>query len=100
MQNTEAGDVAVPSGNRNDSFDLIVSDLASLVDHVQASIKLIEAAKAQDCAGEQELAEIVVLDDVTPLYAQAAAALDTCNTRLGAALRFLRNTKAPQASLV
>ncbi len=97
MQNAEAGDRAVPSENRNDSFYLIVSDLVSLIDRVQASIRLIEAATAQDCAGNQEFAEIVVLDDVTPLYTQAGAALGACNAGLSAALRFLLVTKSPPA---
>lgn len=97
MQNVEAGDAAVPSEDRNDSFYLIVSDLVSLIDHVQASIRLIETATAQDCVGNQEFAEIVVLDDVTPLYTQAGAALDACNTSLSAALRFLIEAKSPPA---
>ena len=97
MQNAEAGDAAVPFADRNESFYLIVSDLVSLIDHVQASIRLIEAAVAQDCAGNQEFAEIVILDDVTPLYTQAGAALGACNTSLSAALRFLVETKSPTA---
>lgn len=95
MQNAKAGEVAVPSEDRNDSFYLIVSDLVSLIDHVQASIKLIETAKAQECAGNQEFADIVVLDDVTPLYTRAGAALDACSSSLGAALQFLLESKAP-----
>jgi hypothetical protein len=97
MQIAEAGDAAVPSADRNDSFHLIVSDLVCLIDHVQANIRLIEAATAQDYAGNQEFAEIVVLDDVTPPSAQAGAALGACSTSLSAALRFLRETKSPPA---
>ena len=96
MQNAEAGDAAVPSESRND-FYLIVSDLVSPIDHVQASIRLIETATAQDCAGNQESVEIVMLDDVTPLYAQAGAALGACNTSRSAALRFLPEAKSPRA---
>ncbi len=99
MQSAKSGGAAVPSQVREDSFYLIVSDLVSLIDHVQASIKLIESAKAQGAAGDQEFADVVVLDDVTPLYAQASAALDACNLSLGAALQFLLDTEAtmPQA---
>jgi hypothetical protein len=97
MQNAEADDAAVPSADRNDSFYLTVSDLVSLIDHVQPSIRLIKAATAQDCAGNQEFVEIVVLDDVTPLYTQAGAALGACNASLSAALRFLLETKPPPA---
>ncbi|WP_407177959.1 hypothetical protein [Bradyrhizobium sp. STM 3562] len=94
MRNAKADDAAVPSEDRNDGFYLIVSDLVSLIDHVQASMKLIEAAKVQDCIGNQEFADVVVLDDVTPLYTQAEAALAACNTNLAAALQFLFETKA------
>lgn len=97
MQNAEAGDAAVPSEDRNDGFYMIVSDLVSLIDHVEASIKLIETAKAQGCSDDQEFAGIVVLDDVTPLYTQARAALDACNTSLNAALQFLLETEVPSA---
>ena len=97
MQNSEAGDAAVPFENRNDGLYLIVSDLVSLVDHVQASIRLIETATSQDCAGNQEFVEIVMLDDVTPLYALAGAALGACNTSLRAVLRFLLEVKSPRA---
>jgi hypothetical protein len=56
---------------------------------------LIEAAAARNRAGNQEFAEIVVLDDVGPLYTQPWAALDACNTSLSAALRFLIEIKSP-----
>lgn len=99
MQNAKAAHVAVPSEDRNDCFCLIVSDLVSLIDHVQASIKLIEAAKALDYVGNQEFADIVVLDDVTPLYVQAGAALDACNKSLSAALQFLLVAKTARAEV-
>ena len=37
-------------------------------------------------------ANIIVLDDVTPRYAKANAALNACNAGLGEALRFLLET--------
>ncbi len=38
-------------------------------------------------AGDREIgADIVVLDDITPRYAKATAALSACNTSLGVAL--------------
>ena len=45
----------------------IVSDLASLIEHVQASLRLIESAiDRESYLGDQEAADVVVLDDVTP----------------------------------
>ena len=89
MQNALAGDEVVPLDDRDEGFYMVVSDLVSLIDRVKASIKLIEAAQAQQGPSDPELADVVVLDDVTPLYAQASAALDACNASLSAALQFL-----------
>ena len=89
MQNAAMRDGAVPPEDRDEGFYLVVSDLVALIDRVQTSLKLIEVAKGQQRIGDQEYDDIVVLDDVTPLYTQAGAALDACNTSLSAALQFL-----------
>jgi len=39
MQNATGGGASVESGERNDSYRAIVSDLESLIEHVQASMK-------------------------------------------------------------
>jgi hypothetical protein len=95
MQNTAGGGTSVQSDDRNDSYRSIVSDLVSLIEHVQASMKLIESAIAGESPlGNQEVAaNVVVLDDVTPRYVKASAALNTCNAGLGIALHFLLDTK-------
>jgi hypothetical protein len=46
MQNAIAGDELVPLDDRDESFYLVVSDLVSLIDRVQTSIKLLETARA------------------------------------------------------
>jgi hypothetical protein len=96
MQNAAGSDAR--SDGRNDSYPSIVSDLASLMEHVQASIKLLDLAIARETSlGNQDVsANIVVLDDVTPRYAKANAALNACNAGLGIALHFLRDTKTPK----
>jgi hypothetical protein len=90
MQNA-ASDASTPSGGQNDSYNSIVSDLVSLIAHVQASIKQIETVIAAEAPlGDQEIsADVVVLDDVTPRYVKAGAALNTCHAGLGVALHFL-----------
>ena len=93
MQNAKAQDV-VPLDDRGEGFHVIVSDLASLIDRVQASMKLVETTRAEQPAADAELADVLVLDDVTPLYAQASAALDACNASLTAALQFLIQSTA------
>jgi hypothetical protein len=95
MQNSAEGGLPAASEGLDDSFASIVSNLVSLIQHIQASIELIETAIDQEQhAGDQEIgADIVVLDDVTPRYARATAALSTCNASVGVALQFLLETK-------
>jgi hypothetical protein len=92
MQNAAGSDA------QNDSYPSIVSDLASLIEHVQASMKLLELAIARESSlGNQDVsANVFVLDDVTPRYVKANAALNACNAGLGIALHFLRDTKTPK----
>ncbi len=62
-----------------------------LIEHVRASMKLIETAIAGAApSGDQEIAaNVVVLDDVTPRYVKARAALSACEAGLGVALHVL-----------
>jgi hypothetical protein len=94
MQNA-AGSASVHSDGRIDNFNSIVSDLVSLIAQVQTSMKLLESAIAGELPlGNQEIANnVVVLDDVTPRYVKAAAALNACNAGLGVALHFLLDSK-------
>jgi len=93
MQNA-ASEASTRSGSRNDNYNSIVSDLTSLITQVRTSLKLIEAAIAGEAPlGNQEIsANVVVLDDVTPCYVEANAALNTCRASLGVALHFLMDT--------
>jgi hypothetical protein len=94
MQNT-AGHGSLHSDNRNDCCSSIVSNLGSLVEQVRANMKLIESAIAGEASlGNQETtANIIVLDDVTPRYVRANAALNACNVGLGVALDLLRDVR-------
>jgi hypothetical protein len=91
MSNAAEDGASAQSGRRNDSYHSVVSDLVSLIEHVQASMKLIEAAIASEApVDDQEIAaNVVVLDDVTPRYVTANAALTACNAGLGGALHLL-----------
>jgi len=100
MQNSADRGLPAPSEGRNDSFASIISNLVSLIQNIEASIELIETAIDQGShASDQENADIVVLDDVTPRYAKATAALSACKASLGATMEFLLDTKTsgPQA---
>jgi hypothetical protein len=92
---SETGGVSARSDDRNDGDAPIVSELVSLIDHVRASMKLIESAIAMEPAlSDPEVsANVVALDDVTSRYQNARAALKTCNTSLEVTLHLLRDTK-------
>jgi hypothetical protein len=92
MQNA-ADHASVQPGDPSDNIIAILSNLGSLVDQVDAMMKLIESAIASEastgCA--DVAANIVVLDDVTPRYVRANAALSRCNAGLGVALHLVRD---------
>ena len=96
MQNAADGGIAIEPEDRNDAYRSVVSDLVSLIDHVQASLTLIESAIAREISvGNQETsANVIVLDDVTPPYVSSTAALKACDANLAVALHSLLNSKA------
>jgi hypothetical protein len=98
MQNVAGGGTSAPSEDRNDLHGAIVSDLVYLIGCVRTGMELIDAAVAEESPlGYQETGtNVVVLDDVTPGYVKARAALNSCEAHLGAALRFLQATRTPQ----
>ena len=96
MRNPQ-GSLAIEPDDRNDAYRSVVSDLVALIDHVQASLRLIE----QEVARETELGSletsgnVIVLDDVTPPYVRATAALNACDANLAIALCSLLDSKSP-----
>lgn len=95
MQNAIGGGTSTQSDGRNDGYDLIVSDLVSLIERVRESMNLVETAIAEESLlGDQELAaNIVVLDDVTPRYTKVCAELTASNAGLAAALHLLLDSR-------
>lgn len=91
MQNAADGDASVQTEAQNHGYGPVVSDLLALIEHVQASMQLIEAAIAREAPpGNQEVAaNVIVLDDVTPRYAKVKSALSTCSAGLGVAVHLL-----------
>jgi hypothetical protein len=96
MQNT-ADHGSVQSDNRNDCYSSIISNLGFLVEQVRANIKLIESAIAGEASLDDQATapNIVVLDDVTPRYVRANAALNACSVGLDVALDLLRDVRTP-----
>ena len=95
MQNAAGDGVAQAPHDQNDAYRAVVSNLVSLVEHVQKSLRLIEQAIARETSSETPLGNpesstnVIVLDDVSPRYMKAAAALRACDVNLGIALRSL-----------
>lgn len=48
MQNAAGCGTSIETDSRDDSYHSIVSDLASLIEHVEASTKLIKSAIASE----------------------------------------------------
>jgi len=84
-----------------DSRQLIAAELRSLIARIDISTRLIDAAMTpDDMEPEDDSAilgstEIVVLDDITPRYAAASAALNSCRAELNRALRKLSESGDP-----
>lgn len=73
-----------------DSRQLIAAELRSLIARIEISMRLIDAAmEREDDSALAGSTEIVVLDDVTPRYATASAALNACRAELSHALQQL-----------
>jgi hypothetical protein len=94
MQNAAADGVEPGLNYPNDAYRAVISDLVSLIEHVQKSLRLINQAIARETSpGSQESStNVIVLDDVSPRYMRATAALHSCNADLGATLHALLNT--------
>lgn len=98
MRNAAGEGIAFGTDSQDDSFESVVSDLASLIEHVQASLRLIERTMVPEpsIGGPENAGNVVVLDDVSPRYAKAAAALKACDINLGVALDVLLDSRTPE----
>jgi hypothetical protein len=86
MQSASGG--GVQPDRQNDNYSSVVSDLMSLIEHMQASMKMLEGAIARELplAGQEVGDNVIVLDDITPCYLKANTVLHACKTGLAAAL--------------
>ncbi len=94
MQKTRGGGRQPESADRNERHRMVVTDLASVIGRVRKSLELIESEIAGETHAE-EAADIIVLDDVTPGYSRAQAALRDCEAGLRAALHLLQESVPP-----
>jgi hypothetical protein len=78
-----------------DGLGVIVPDLISLIEQVQAGINLIERTIARETSlGDHDATNVIVLDDVTPQYLKASYALHACNASLDMAAQSLHDAQA------
>jgi hypothetical protein len=99
MRNAAGDGGAQAPHDQNAAYRAVVSDLVSLVEHVQNSLRLIEQTIAKETSAEtspetppgspESSTNIIVLDDVSPRYMKSAAALQACDVNLGIALHSL-----------
>lgn len=77
--------------DQDDAYHAVVADLVSLVEHVQKCLRLIERTIAAETplGAPESSTNVIVLDDVSPRYAKAAAAVQACDVNLAIALRSL-----------
>ena len=91
MQNTEVGGLPGMPGDRDETHRAVVAELASVIEHIRKSRRLIESAIAGEAAAEEATADnVIVLDDVTPGYERVHAALRQCEAGLNVTLRLLQ----------
>lgn len=90
MQNATSDDPCSTLGN--ESCHAVVANLVTLIEHLDASRKLLEVAIVREAAhdGLDTHGEFVILDDVTPCYLSADAALNACDAALAVTLHALR----------
>ena len=98
MQNPQGGGIAIEPAERNDAYHSVVTDLVALIEHVQASLRSIEQEIARETAsgGQETSFDVIELDDVTPPYVRATAALKACDANLAIALHSLLDSKIPE----
>jgi len=84
------------STGRDQKYRTVVSDLASVIEQVRSSLRLVESEIAGETSCVEPTADnVFVLDDVTPGYARACAVLRECEAGLSATLHLLQESVAP-----
>ena len=99
MQNATGDGAAQATHDQNAAYRAVVFDLVGLVEHVQNSLRLIERTidGEMQVGGPDSSANIIVLDDVSPRYMRAVAALQACDVNLGTALRSLLDSRESES---
>lgn len=88
----------VTARDRDDNHHSIIADLRFLIEQVEASIARLDQAIGQEDTPENQdsATAMIILDDVTPSYRAASAALNACRIELGFAMQSLRDSGMPE----
>jgi hypothetical protein len=87
---------AIEEGNTASRIcDSLISDLLVLTQRTRANLKASASVVAAACGADAN-EHLIVLDDVTPRYVIAEAALNACHAKLEQALQLIREAGAPR----
>jgi hypothetical protein len=94
MPNASGSDT--PGSQNCKYYRVVMVDLATLSERIQSSIKLLEQAISADLPRNNPSVHdaVFILDDVTPCYVKASAALRACHIGLSEALQLMQGTPA------
>jgi len=77
----------VPPGERPQSSDPVTSEVLALIEHVSASIDLVDSAIMHAAAEDLDTAkDFFIMDDVSPRYLELRSLLDAVHASLRATL--------------
>lgn len=95
MQSPNIDGIPALAGDKDKAYRTIAWEIASAIDQVRRTLKLIEQGIEDDISAEETPGgNVIVLDDVTPGYARAEVALRECDAGLSAALLLLPGPSA------
>ena len=96
MQTARGGVTPTMSAGWNETNRAILSELVSVILQIRRSLAVIECDIAREVEPEDEsVGDVVVLDDVTPVYARSCAILRECDARLSTAVRLMLESMTP-----
>jgi hypothetical protein len=86
MQEPSVDNALALQNTRNLSSDPVMSEIHALLQHVRASIHVVEAAMNTDGDAPGDSDDFFILDDITPRYLKLRRLLDVVDAGLCAAL--------------
>lgn len=96
MQTARDSVAQMMSTDWNETNRTILSELISIILQVRRSLEAIESEIAREAeSADDSGSDIIVLDDVTPTYAQSCAILRECDAGLSTAVRLLLESMTP-----